>query len=46
MTYTVKLLGEFSDWLKGLKDGLTRQRLNKPSACARPRWATWATWSR
>lgn len=29
MTYTVKLLDEFSDWLKGLKDGLTRQRLNK-----------------
>ena len=29
MIYTVKLLGEFSDWLKDLKDGLTRQRLNK-----------------
>ncbi|MDD3761477.1 MAG: type II toxin-antitoxin system RelE/ParE family toxin [Acidithiobacillus sp.] len=29
MTYTVKLLSEFSDWLEGLKDGLTRQRLNK-----------------
>lgn len=29
MTYTVKRLDEFSDWLKGLKDGLTRQRLNK-----------------
>ena len=29
MTYSVKLLGEFSDWLKSLKDGLTRQRLNK-----------------
>lgn len=29
MTYAVKLLGEFSDWLKDLKDGLTRQRLNK-----------------
>ena len=29
MTYTVKGLEEFSDWLKGLKDGLTRQRLNK-----------------
>jgi putative addiction module killer protein len=29
MTYTVKRLEEFSDWLKGLKDGLTRQRLNK-----------------
>ena len=28
MTYTVKHLDEFSDWLKGLKDGLTRQRLN------------------
>lgn len=26
---TVKRLEEFSDWLKGLKDGLTRQRLNK-----------------
>ena len=29
MTYTVRLLSEFADWLKGLKDGLTRQRLNK-----------------
>ena len=29
MSYTVKLLREFSDWLKGLKDGPTRQRLNK-----------------
>ena len=29
MTYTVKRLDEFSDWLKGLKDGLTRQRLIK-----------------
>lgn len=29
MTYTVKRLDEFSDWLKSLKDGLTRQRLNK-----------------
>ena len=29
MTYTVKRLEEFSDWLKGLKDGLTRQRFNK-----------------
>ncbi|MCF2135276.1 MULTISPECIES: type II toxin-antitoxin system RelE/ParE family toxin [Burkholderiaceae] len=29
MTYTVKLLDEFSSWLKSLKDGLTRQRLNK-----------------
>lgn len=29
MTYTVKQLDEFSDWLKGLKDGLTRQRLIK-----------------
>jgi putative addiction module killer protein len=29
MTYMVKRLDEFSDWLKGLKDGLTRQRLNK-----------------
>lgn len=29
MPYTVKRLDEFSDWLKGLKDGLTRQRLNK-----------------
>ncbi len=27
--YTVKQLDEFSDWLKGLKDGLTKQRLNK-----------------
>lgn len=29
MTYTVKRLEEFSDWLKSLKDGLTRQRLIK-----------------
>ncbi|AKM33280.1 hypothetical protein AB870_24060 (plasmid) [Pandoraea faecigallinarum] len=29
MTYTVKQLGEFSDWLQGLKNGLTRQRLVK-----------------
>lgn len=29
MTYTVKRLDEFSDWLKGLKDALTQQRLNK-----------------
>lgn len=29
MTYTVIRLEEFSDWLKGLKDGLTRQRLIK-----------------
>lgn len=29
MAYTVKRHEEFSDWLKGLKDGLTRQRLNK-----------------
>jgi putative addiction module killer protein len=29
MTYTVKRLDEFSDWLKGLKDSLTRQCLNK-----------------
>lgn len=29
MTYTVKQLDEFSGWLNGLKDGLTRQRLIK-----------------
>ncbi len=29
MTYTVKRLEEFSDWLEGLKDGLTRLRLIK-----------------
>ena len=29
MTCTVKQLDEFSDWLKGLKDALTRQRLIK-----------------
>ena len=29
MVYTVKRLEEFSDWLKCLKDGLTRQRLIK-----------------
>jgi putative addiction module killer protein len=29
MPFTVKRLEEFSDWLKKLKDGLTRQRLIK-----------------
>ncbi len=29
MAYTVKRLEEFSVWLKGLKDGLTRLRLIK-----------------
>lgn len=29
MTYTIKRLEEFSEWLKGLKDGMTRQRLVK-----------------
>ena len=29
MTFAVKRLEEFSDWLKGLKDGLARQRLIK-----------------
>jgi putative addiction module killer protein len=29
MTYAVKQLDEFSDWLKNLKDGLTRQRVIK-----------------
>lgn len=29
MAYMVKRFDEFSDWLKGLKDGLTRQRLIK-----------------
>ena len=29
MIHTVKQLDEFSDWLKSLKDGLTRQRLIK-----------------
>ena len=29
MAYTVKRLEEFSDWLKGLKDELTRLRLIK-----------------
>ena len=29
MAYTVKQLDEFSVWLKGLKDALTRQRLIK-----------------
>ena len=29
MAYTVKRLEEFSDWLKGLKDGRTRLRLIK-----------------
>lgn len=29
MTFTVKTLDEFSDWLAGLRDALTRQRLVK-----------------
>lgn len=29
MTYSVKRLAKFSDWLTSLKDGLTRQRLIK-----------------
>jgi putative addiction module killer protein len=29
MTYSVRLLEEFSNWFKGLKDGQTRQRLSK-----------------
>jgi putative addiction module killer protein len=29
MMYSVKQLDEFADWLKGLKDGLSRQRLIK-----------------
>ena len=29
MTYTVKQLDGFSDWLKGLKDGFSRVRLIK-----------------
>jgi len=29
MTYTVKRLDQFSDWLKSLKDGMTKQRLSK-----------------
>jgi putative addiction module killer protein len=29
MLYSIKRLEEFSLWLKGLKDGLTRQRLIK-----------------
>ncbi|AOU97765.1 hypothetical protein BI364_07130 [Acidihalobacter yilgarnensis] len=29
MSYTVKLLGEFEDWLKSLKDGRTKLRLSK-----------------
>jgi putative addiction module killer protein len=29
MTYTVKVLDEFSNWLKALKDGTTRLRLSK-----------------
>lgn len=29
MSYTVKLLGEFEGWLKGLKDGRTKLRLSK-----------------
>ena len=29
MAYTVKRLEEFSDWIKNIRDGLTRQRLTK-----------------
>lgn len=29
MGYTIKLVDEFSEWFAGVKDGLTRQRLNK-----------------
>jgi putative addiction module killer protein len=29
VNYTIKQLPQFSDWLKGLKDGMTRQRLIK-----------------
>jgi putative addiction module killer protein len=27
--YTVRLLPDFSDWLEGLKDGMTRRRLGR-----------------
>lgn len=29
MAYTLRLTSEFSCWIKGLKDALTRQRLSK-----------------
>ncbi|WP_018914792.1 type II toxin-antitoxin system RelE/ParE family toxin [Thiomonas sp. FB-6] len=29
MAYTLKLTNEFSCWIRGLKDALTRQRLSK-----------------
>ena len=29
MYYTIKTVDAFSDWLNGLKDAMTRQRLNK-----------------
>jgi len=29
VTYTLKVLDDFSDWLRGLRDGMTRQRLVK-----------------
>lgn len=29
MTYTVRMLGEFSQWFGGIRDSLTRQRLSK-----------------
>jgi putative addiction module killer protein len=29
VSYTIKYLPQFSDWLKSLKDGMTRQRLIK-----------------
>jgi putative addiction module killer protein len=29
VSYTIKYLPQFSDWMKSLKDGMTRQRLIK-----------------
>jgi putative component of toxin-antitoxin plasmid stabilization module len=43
MVYRVKQFEEFSDWLKGLKDGLKRQRLIK--RLRRSSLTTWATWN-
>lgn len=36
VTYTVKLLGELSDWLNSLKDGQNRIRLSKRLSKAQP----------
>jgi putative component of toxin-antitoxin plasmid stabilization module len=42
MTYTVKRLEAFSNWLRGLKDELTRQRLIK--RLRKAQGAAWQPW--